>query len=119
MSHTSTIDSDLPCQAIYQGTGSAAEIEAQVDRFYGEAVKRYPTYETMVQSHFCELMRNTFGENEEVNQDVAYAYAYARELYDYLSQDELDKANADAFNKGICSHGLTAKTCPCGCFELE
>ncbi|RMN19057.1 putative regulatory protein, partial [Pseudomonas cannabina] len=43
---------------------------------------------------------------------------YARYAYDYLSPSEIEAHMDDNRSHGICSHGLTEDTCPCGCFEL-
>jgi hypothetical protein len=37
--------------------------------------------------------------------------------FDYVTPDELATAEAEMAADGYCIHGLTAQTCPCGCFE--
>ena len=104
---------------IYQGTASSEAIEDSVGKLYGEAVQRYPTYEAVVRSHFCKRMRETFGNEENLNAEVQYAFAFARHAYDYVSEAELLEIEAADRDNGICAHGLTWLTCPCGCFEVD
>ncbi|WAJ37243.1 hypothetical protein OU800_21970 [Pseudomonas sp. GOM7] len=110
---------DEECLPVYRGTGDAAVIKRKIEALYAVAAKTYSTYETMVQSSFSEAVRNEFGEDENANPDVAYAFAYARDAFGYLSSEELEQENAEAAKEGICQHGLTSSTCPCGCFEYE
>ncbi|WP_438299550.1 hypothetical protein [Pseudomonas sp. NMS19W] len=110
------LDEDAP---VYQGTASPESIEDTVGKLYGEAVQRYPTYEAVVRSHFCKKMRETFGNDENPNAEVQYAFAFARYAYDYVSEAELLAIETVDRNNGICSHGLTLLTCPCGCFEVD
>lgn len=94
-----------------------AEITKRVDMLYGEACRQFPTYETMVTEHFCSQMIETFG-NDEMAPEAADAFSYARSDYDYRSPSELKAAREFNRSHGICSHGLTEDTCPCGCFEF-
>ncbi|ARA79339.1 regulator [Pseudomonas amygdali pv. lachrymans] len=93
------------------------EITERVNMLYGDACCKFPTYETMVLKHFCSRMIETFG-GDETSPEVAEAFAYARYAYDYLSPSEIEAHMDDNRSHGICSHGLTEDTCPCGCFEL-
>jgi hypothetical protein len=72
----------------------------------------------MVFKHFCSKMIETFGSNEQSSEVVA-AFVYARSAYDYLSPSEIETVMKDNRRQGICSHGLTEDTCPCGCFEFS
>lgn len=83
-----------------------------VDDFYNQACKQYSTYETMVIKGFCSLMDDRF--DPVVDKD---AFDYAREAYDYLTPSEIRDMDSDNAAEGVCSHGLTSDTCPCGCFE--
>jgi hypothetical protein len=113
---TFDLDEDAP---VYQGTASSEAIEDTVGELYGEAVQCYPTYEAVVRSHFCKKMRETYGTDENLNAEVQYAFAFARHAYDYISEAELLEIEAANRDNGICSHGLTFRTCPCGCFEVD
>ncbi|MCK9694179.1 regulator [Pseudomonas syringae] len=93
------------------------EITKRVDMLYGEACRQFPTYETMVFEHFCSQMIETFGD-DELALEAADAFTYARLDYDYLSPSEIKAAREINRSHGICSHGLTEDTCPCGCFEF-
>ncbi|AVB13232.1 MULTISPECIES: regulator [Pseudomonas syringae group] len=93
------------------------EITERVNMLYGDACRKFPTYETMVLKHFCSRMIKTFGD-DETSPEVAETFAYARCAYDYLSPPEIEAHMDDNRSHGICSHGLTENTCPCGCFEL-
>ncbi|HGW5540818.1 TPA: hypothetical protein ACNIM8_005903, partial [Pseudomonas aeruginosa] len=93
-------------------------VERKVEDFYGDACKRYPTYETMVLRAFCCAMEAEFG-SENKDSKSAAAFAYAREEFGYLNPSEMaaqDQADAD---DGLCFHGLDSMTCPCGCFEND
>ncbi|MBX8508933.1 hypothetical protein K5D34_04395 [Pseudomonas cichorii] len=92
-----------------------ATLEELVDQLFFDAGDRAQT-EEIQQSRFCESVRSHLGE-EESSESVRLAYVYARVTYGYLSQAELDQVTADDWEAGICSHGLTYWTCPCGCFE--
>ncbi|WP_252090651.1 hypothetical protein [Pseudomonas sp. MWU13-3659] len=118
MTQLSTFDLDEG-EPVYQGTASSEAIEDIVGELYGEAVKLYPTYEAAVRSHFCKKMRETYGNDENLNTEVQYAFAFARHAYDYVSEAELLEIEAANRENGICSHGLTSMTCPCGCFEFD
>ncbi|PBP87568.1 regulator [Pseudomonas syringae] len=98
-------------------TSQNAEITKRVDMLYGEACGQFPTYETMVFEHFCSQMIETFGD-DELAPEAADAFSYARSDYDYLSPAEIMAAREVNRSHGICSHGLTKDTCPCGCFEF-
>ncbi|WP_052960096.1 hypothetical protein [Pseudomonas fluorescens] len=113
---TFDLDEDAP---VYQGTASSEAIEDIVGKLYGESVRLYPTYEALVHKHFCNKLRETYGNDENLNADVQYAFAIARYAYDYLSEAELLEVEAKNRENGICSHGLTKLTCPCGCFEFD
>lgn len=106
-------------EPVYQGTASSEAIENTVDELYGAAVKLYPTYEAVVRSHFSNTMRETYGNDENLDAEVQYAFAFARYAYEYVSEAELLAIEAANRESGICSHGLTSLTCPCGCFELD
>ncbi|WP_122252807.1 regulator [Pseudomonas savastanoi] len=93
------------------------EITKRVDMLYGEACRQFPTYETMVFEHFCSQMIEAFG-NDEMAPEAADAFSYARSDYDYRSPSEIKAAREVNRIHGICSHGLTKDTCPCGCFEF-
>ncbi len=97
---------------------SKTEVSERVDRLYGDACRRYSTYETVVFHHFCSLMIDTFGEDEKAS-GAAEAFAYARANFDYQTPLEIAAATAADKLKGFCSHGLTVMTCPCGCFEFD
>ncbi|CAE6842553.1 hypothetical protein [Paraburkholderia aspalathi] len=45
------------------------------------------------------------------------AIAVIAQRFDYVTPDELATAEAEMAAHGYCTHGLTAQTCPCGCFE--
>lgn len=92
-----------------------ATLEELVDQLFINAGDRAQT-EKIRLSRFCESVWSHLGE-EECTESVRLAYEYARATYGYMSQDELDQATADDWEEGICSHGLTSWTCPCGCFE--
>lgn len=113
-SSTFDFDEDVP---VYQGTASSEGIEGVVGELFSEAVRRAPTYEAVVRSHFSNRMRETYGHDEQLNADVQYAFAFARYTYDYVSEAELFAIQAEDQDNGICTHGLTWLTCPCGCFE--
>lgn len=83
-----------------------------VDDFYNQACKQYSTYETMVIKGFCSLMDDHF--DPVLDKD---AFDYARKAYDYLTPSEIRSMDADNEDDGVCGHGLTSDTCPCGCFE--
>jgi len=92
---------------------------ARMGELYGAAAARFPTYEAMVQSQFNAAMRSEFGEDEALNDVSRTAFAYARLHMGYMSREEELKAQDEAWEEGICSHGLDVMTCPCGCFEGE
>jgi hypothetical protein len=94
-------------------------IEARVDQLFSEACRCYATYEVMVNKDFAASMRKVFGENEQGSEDAIKAFAYAREEFDYLSPEEEQRLDQESAAEGICSHGLTFWTCPCGCFEFD
>ncbi|NNJ17008.1 hypothetical protein CSV86_018295 [Pseudomonas putida CSV86] len=104
---------------VYQGTASPEAIEITVGKLYSEVVHRYSTYEAVVRSHFCQRMREAYGDDENLDPEVQYAFAFARHTYDYVSEEELLEIEAEDSNNGICSHGLNWLTCPCGCFEVD
>lgn len=83
-----------------------------VDDFYSQACKQYSTYETMVIKGFARLMDDHF---DPVNDKDAFDYA--RKEYNYLTPSEIDAMDANNESEGVCRHGLTSLTCPCGCFE--
>lgn len=118
MTHLSSFDLDEHAPT-YRGTASSVAIENVVGELYSEAVRLFPTYESVVRSHFCERIRNTYGNDESLNADVQYAFAFARYAFDYVSEADLLKIEAKNRKIGICSHGLTKQTCPCGCFEFD
>jgi hypothetical protein len=89
-----------------------------IDQLYNEACKRGTTYEAVVHSVFCTNMRWTFGDDEQLDVLTQAAFKYARETYGYQSREELQQSEDDDKEQGICSHGLTWLTCPCGCFEV-
>ncbi|PBQ17431.1 regulator [Pseudomonas congelans] len=95
-----------------------AEITKRVDMLYGEACRQFPTYETLVFEHFCSRMIETFGVDEAAPESATVAFTYARSDYNYLSPSEIKAAREVNRSHGICSHGLTSDTCPCGCFEF-
>ncbi|WP_054084942.1 hypothetical protein [Pseudomonas syringae] len=95
-----------------------AGITKRVDMLYGEACRQFPTYETLVFEHFCSRMIETFGGDEAAPEPAAQAFTYARSDYNYLSPSEIKAAREVNRSHGICSHGLTSDTCPCGCFEF-
>lgn len=90
----------------------------KIDQFYSEACERAPTYEAVVHSIFCDSMRAEFGDDEQRDDQTEAAFKYAREAYDYQSLAESQESQAEDRKNGICSHGLTHMTCPCGCFEF-
>ncbi|WP_080438914.1 regulator [Pseudomonas syringae] len=94
------------------------EITERVNMLYGDVCRRFPTYETMVLKHFCSRMIETFGGDEAAPEPAAQAFTYARSDYNYLSPSEIKAAREVNRSHGICSHGLTSDTCPCGCFEF-
>ncbi|WP_117140443.1 regulator [Pseudomonas amygdali] len=94
-----------------------AVITKRVDMLYDKACRQFPTYETMVYEHFCSEMIETFGD-DEMSPEAADAFSYARSDYDYRSPAEIRAAREVNRSHGICSHGLTKDTCPCGCFEF-
>ncbi|PAB27273.1 regulator [Pseudomonas savastanoi pv. nerii] len=96
----------------------SAGITKRIDMLYGEACRQFPTYETLVFEHFCSRMIETFGGDEAVPEPAAQAFTYARSDYNYLSPSEIKAAREVNRSHGICSHGLTSDTCPCGCFEF-
>ncbi|MDU8456801.1 regulator [Pseudomonas syringae group sp. J254-4] len=102
--------------AIYSSSQNS-EITKRVDVLYSEACREYPTYETLVFEHFCSQMIETFGD-DELAPEAADAFSYARSDYDYRSPSEIMAAREVNRSHGICSHGLTKDTCPCGCFEF-
>lgn len=83
-----------------------------VDDFYNQACKQYSTYETMVIKGFCRSMDDRF--DPVTDKD---AFDYARKEYDYMTPSEIAAMDSDNESEGICGHGLTVNTCPCGCFE--
>lgn len=83
-----------------------------VDDFYSQACKQYSTYETMVIKGFCRLMDDHFDPLTDKD-----AFDYACTEYDYLTPSEIDAMDSGNKSNGICGHGLTSDTCPCGCFE--
>jgi hypothetical protein len=83
-----------------------------VDDFYSQACKQYSTYETMVIKGFARLMDDHF--DPVADKD---AFDYARKTYDYLNPSEIAAMDSDNESEGVCGHGLTVNTCPCGCFE--
>lgn len=83
-----------------------------VDDFYNQSCKQYSTYETMVIKGFCSLMDEHF---DPVNDKDAFDYA--REEYCYITPSEIAAMDAENESEGVCGHGLTVNTCPCGCFE--
>jgi hypothetical protein len=97
------------------------ELEAlyeKIDNLYGKACVGASTYEAVVQSRFNASMRQEFGDDEQANETAVAAFAHAREIYCYQSAEEENAAQAEDWKSGICSHGLTSMTCPCGCFEF-
>lgn len=93
-------------------------LEQKIDQFYEDACKRAPTYEAVVHTIFCNSMRAEFGDDEHRDDQAVAAFKYARFAYDYQSLAELEQSQAEDRKDGICSHGLTHMTCPCGCFEF-
>ncbi|MDU8351177.1 hypothetical protein RYA05_04610 [Pseudomonas syringae pv. actinidiae] len=89
----------------------------KIGDLYGEACKRYSCYEAVVLSSFCNAMRSEFGHDEAADSATAAAFAFARAAFGYQSPDEQRAAEERDWEEGICSHGLDAMTCPCGCFE--
>lgn len=92
---------------------------ARIGELYAAAAKRFPTYEALVQTQFNSAMQSEFGEDEEFDERTRAAFTYARSHLGYMSREEQAKAQDAAWEEGICSHGLDAMTCPCGCFEGE
>ncbi|MDF9778762.1 hypothetical protein [Pseudomonas baetica] len=93
-------------------------IIAKLDEIFGDACARGSTYESVVQTIFCEGVRAEYGEDEHKDAATAAAFLYAREEYGYVSAAEEREANAKNWENGICSHGMTSQTCPAGCFEF-
>lgn len=91
----------------------------KIDGFFGDACKRFATYETVVQTAFCKSMVSEFGVDEAADEATAAAFVYARAMYQYLSPEEIRVAQEADRAQGICSHGLDKMTCPCGCFEFD
>jgi hypothetical protein len=89
----------------------------EIDKLYNEACKRGTTYEAVVHSGFCTSMRWAFGNDEQQDDRTQAAFKYARETYGYQSLAESQESEAKDWEEGICKHGLTWLTCPCGCFE--
>lgn len=89
----------------------------RIDQLYSEACERGTTYEAVVHKGFCSSMRWAFGDDEQLDDRTQAAFKYARETYGYQSREELQQSEAVDREKGICTHGLTWLTCPCGCFE--
>ncbi len=95
-----------------------SRIQNRVGELYSQAVERYPTYEMVVLTCFCAALRSEFGDEENASQEAIEAFQYARERYGYRSPQEEAEDQARDREEGICSHGLTWLTCPCGCFEF-
>jgi len=55
-------------------------------------------------SHYCPIKDKDF-------------FEHARKEYGYKTQAELEQLyQEEKEESGICRHGLTEDTCPCGCF---
>ncbi|MGE8067087.1 hypothetical protein [Pseudomonas sp. NPDC089569] len=85
---------------------------------FADACAHGSTYESVVQTQFCQGMRAEFGDDEHLDTATTAAFLYAREVYGYVSAAEELEADAKNWEQGICGHGLTWQTCPAGCFEF-
>ncbi|WP_146176683.1 hypothetical protein [Chromobacterium sp. Panama] len=52
-------------------------------------------------------------------EEKSIVIAYSVRRFGYLTVEQIEEHNADMWEEGICSHGLTENTCPCGCFEFN
>lgn len=94
-------------------------VVAKLGEIYEDACARGTTYESVVQTLFCEGVRDEYGHDEHLDAVTAATFKYAREEYGYVSAAEEREADAENWEKGVCSHGLTSQTCPAGCFEFD
>ncbi|MGF6282172.1 hypothetical protein ABH908_000343 [Pseudomonas frederiksbergensis] len=94
-------------------------IVAKLGEIFADACARGSTYESVVQTFFCEGVRAEYGDDEQLDAATAATFLYAREEYGYVSAEEEREADAENWKKGICSHGMTSQTCPAGCFEFS
>lgn len=65
---------------------------------------------------FSGMIDAKFGSAEPALRDAAIEIA---RKHDYATREEISEAIREMVEEGYCSHGLTADTCPYGCFEND
>lgn len=65
---------------------------------------------------FSGMIDAKFGNAEPELRAAAISIAVK---YDYATKAEIASLMEELAEDGCCSHGLTADTCPCGCFEND
>jgi hypothetical protein len=91
-----------------------ADLVSCIEALALEAARRCgQSHEVYVQK-FSGMIDLKFGDSEPALRDAALAIA---RKHDYSTSEEIAAHIEEIAKDGCCHHGMTADTCPCGCFE--
>jgi hypothetical protein len=89
-------------------------LHARITKMAAEAVRRCGLSHEYYVRLLCGMVEAML---LEFAPETHPAIAVIARGFDYVTPDELATAEAEMAADGSCIHGLTAQTCPCGCFE--
>lgn len=81
------------------------------ENFMSNCGLSYDIYQQNFSKSIDELVINLNDDDKKIVIDLA------RELFDYLSADEIEKQITENEKEGFCQHGLDFDCCPLGCGE--